>query len=147
MTRRTNNKKNLASERFGLQILMRDDPRMLQPTLSEKKKVLEICKLPNLYLRSFDLIKLHVGNFAEVNSLEDFTLIEVKVTRATLPNFPKGFFFGMTENEEKLLKDLGNSFLLCLLALSETGANYKFLNYDELKLLIRTKRIQYQINL
>ena len=147
MTRRTDNHKNLASEKFGLQILMRDDPKLLQPTLSEKKKILEICKLPNLYLRSFDLIKLHVGDFAEVNSIKDFTLIEVKVTRAMLPNFPKGFFFGMTENEEKLLKELGNSFLLCLLALSESGTNYKFLNYDELQLLIRTKRIQYQINL
>ncbi len=147
MTRRTDNQKNLASEKFGLQILMRDDKRIMQPTLSEKKKVLEICQLPNLYSRSFDLIKLHVGDFAEVVSKEDFTLLEVKVTRTKLPNFPKGFFFGMTENEEKLLKDLGNSFLLCLLAISETDAKYKFLNYDELKSLIRTKRIQYQINL
>jgi hypothetical protein len=147
MTRRTDNKQNLASESFGLEMILSKDPYLLKPTLMQKKKVLEICNLPNLYRRSFDLIRLNVDDFSKVESIEDFVLIEVKVTRKTLPNFPKGFFFGMTENEEKLLKELSNSFLLCLVSIADSHLKYEFLNYEQLQSLIRTKRVQFQITL
>jgi hypothetical protein len=63
MTRRTNNRQNLASESFGLEMILSKDPHLLQPTLMQKKKVLEICNLPNLYRRSFDLIRLNLALF------------------------------------------------------------------------------------
>jgi len=147
MTRGTNNRQNLASESFGLEMILSKDSRLLQPNLMQKKKVLEICNLPNLYRRSFDLIRLNVDDFSKVKSVEDFALIEVKVTRKALPNFPKGFFFGMTENEEKLLKELGNSFFLCLVSIADFQLQYEFLNYEQLQSLIRTKRVQFQITL
>lgn len=46
MTRRTNNRQNLASESLGLEMILSKDPHLLQPTLMQKKKVLEICNLP-----------------------------------------------------------------------------------------------------
>lgn len=147
MTRKTDNQKNLTSERSGLEMLIALHPKMVQPTLVQKKRILQICNLPNLYLRSFDLIELKVADFADIQSSKDFVLIEVKVTEKYLPNFPKGFFFGMTKNEENLMIELGDGFLLCLISVNELNSTFKFLNYEQLQSLIRTKRIQYQINL
>lgn len=70
-----------------------------------------------MYLRSFDLIELKVDDFADIQSSKDFVLIEVKVTGKFLPNFPRGFFFGMTKNEENLIIELGDAVLLCLVPL------------------------------
>lgn len=147
MTRKTDNQKNLTSERSGLEMLIALHPKMIQPSLVQKKRILQICNLPNLYVRSFDLIELKVADFADIHSIKDFVLIEVKVTGKFLPNFPRGFFFGMTKNEENLMIELGDSFLLCLVSVNESNSTFKFLNYEQLQSLIRTKRIQYQINL
>ena len=147
MTRKTDNIKNLASEKLGFEMLLEHYPKIVQPSLVQKKRILEVCNLPNLYLRSFDLLEMKVADFADVKSTKDFVLIEVKVTRKFLQNFPKGFFFGMTENEENLMRELGDSFLLCLVSVTESNFDHKFLNYEQLQTLIRTKRIQYQINL
>lgn len=147
MSKSPNNKQNLASEQVGLAFIIESDPRIFEPTLDQKKKLLEICNLPNLYIRSFDLVRLNVREFSEIKTKNDFSLIEVKVTRKYLPNFPKGFFFGMTKNEEDLLRDLGDTFQLCMASVHENGSNVFMLEYRELNSLIKNKRIQYQINL
>ena len=147
MSNRPNNELNLASEQVGLSHVINSDPKIFQPNLDQKRKLLDICNLPNLYIRSFDLVILKVDEFSEVKDKRDFSLIEVKVTRKYLPNFPKGFFFGMTKNEEDLLRDLGETFQLCLVSIHEKGSHILMLGIDDLNSLIKNKRIQYQINL
>ena len=141
------NERNLESESNGLHHLLNSDPLLIKPTLEEKRSLLEILEYPKKYTRSFDLVKLNVDDFSQVHSKKDFVLIEVKVTRTKLPNFPKGFFFGMTENEENLLRDLEGFFLLCLISIHPESLDWRYFTYTDLQSHIQTKRIQYQINL
>ncbi len=147
MAKVPHNERNLESESNGLHHLLNSDPRLIKPTLEEKRSLLEILEYPKKYTRSFDLVRLNVDDFNQVHSKEDFVLIEVKVTRAKLVNFPKGFFFGMTENEESLLRDLEGCFLLCLISINPESLEWKYLTYTDLQIHIKTKRIQFQINL
>ena len=147
MTKNAHNEANLLSEDSGLRILMAADPRLVAPTLEEKKKLLSHLKYPTIYTRSFDLVKLNVDSLEMVNTKNDFILIEVKVTSKKLEDFPRGFFFGLTQNEETLLKELDGSYLLCLVSIHPETQKSIYLNYDALQDRIRNKRIQYQINL
>jgi hypothetical protein len=147
MAKVPHNERNLESESSGLHHLLNSDPRLIKPTLKEKRSLLEILEYPNKYTRSFDLVRLNVDNFSQVKSKEDFVLIKVKVTRAKLVNFPKGFFFGMTENEENLMRDLEGYFLLCLISINPESLEWKYLTYTDLQNHIKTRRIQFQINL
>lgn len=141
------NKKNLISETEGLDYLKEADKALITPTLVQKKILLSLVNLPNIYSRSFDLVKLKVSSFEEVRSSRDFLLVEVKVTKKYLANFPKGFFFGMTQNEDNLLKELEGIFVMCLVSVNETLSSHVYLNHSGLQGLIKNKRIQYQINL
>lgn len=147
MAKNSHNKTNLESEKSGLKILMADDPRLFVPTLEEKKLLLSHLNYPTIYTRSFDLVRLNVETMEMVKSKNDFVLIEVKVTSKKLVDFPKGFFFGFTMNEEKLLKELQGSFLLCLVSIHPDSQKSIYLDFDGLNNRIRNKRIQYQINL
>lgn len=141
------NKSNLESENKGLKKLLDEDPQLVIPSLQEKKLLLSFLNCPTIYTRSFDLVRLKVERLEMVKSREDFTLIEVKVTSKKLVNFPAGFFFGLTKNEETLLKDLSGSFLLCLVSIHPESEQSIYLDYEGLNSRIRNKRIQYQINL
>lgn len=79
--------------------------------------------------------------------LEDIIFVELKTTKKYLPNNPKGFFFGATENEFNFGKILGDKFLFCFVTLNEKAPSFVLLSIDELDKIIRNKRIQYQINL
>jgi len=79
--------------------------------------------------------------------LEDIIFIELKTTKKYLPENPKGFFFGATENEFNFGKILKDKFLFCFVTLNEKGSSFVLLSIDELDKIIRNKRIQYQINL
>jgi hypothetical protein len=74
-------------------------------------------------------------------------LIELKCTRAFLPNNPKGFFFGATQNEFDFGERLGEKFRFCFVCLNEQSLSHALLSVPELEQIIRTRRIQYQINL
>ena len=147
MAKVPHNERNLESESNGLSHLLNSDPRLITPTREQKTLLLEILEYPKKYTRSFDLVRLNVDGFSAVKSKEDFVLIEVKVTRTKLPNFPKGFFFGMTENEENLLRELEGFFLLCLISIHPESLDWRYFTYTDLQSHIQTKRIQYQINL
>jgi hypothetical protein len=82
-----------------------------------------------------------------VKSRKDFVLIEVKVTSKKLVEFPSGFFFGLTKNEETLLQGLEGTFLLCLVSIHPESRKSIYLDHYALTGLIKNKRIQYQINL
>jgi hypothetical protein len=145
--RKPNNLQNLASERRGLTFLLQEDLGLVIPSREQKRRLLLILNLPTKLSRSFDLVQLKVPTVEQVTSKDDFILIEVKVTEKELPDFPKGFFFGMTKNEEDLMRNLGNSFRLCLLSIHPRSQKYILLDYFDLESRIKTKRIQYQINL
>jgi hypothetical protein len=117
------------------------------PALEERRNLLKLIGVSSKFIRTFDAVKLRVPTIGKVKNGKDFELIEVKVTHACLPQFPAGFFFGMTENEEMLLKVLEPNFKLCLVSLAPGNLTHALLSCSELRQLIKTKRIQYQINL
>jgi hypothetical protein len=147
MSSTPNNLQNLSSENDGLKYLINQDSSLIVPTLDQKKKLLRIVGKPNIYSRSFDLVRIKASNFDSISSTDDFELVEVKVTKKYLKDFPKNFFFGMTQNEDLLLKELDGIFTLCLVSIHETKPCHIFLTHKDLELLIKNKRIQYQINL
>jgi hypothetical protein len=147
MAKSAQNTTNLESENSGLKLLMLNDSRLVVPTLEEKKLLLSYLDYPTIYTRSFDLVRLNVKSIDLVKNKKDFVLIEVKVTSKKLINFPTGFFFGLTKNEETLLQDLEGSFLLCLVSIHPETQQSIYLNYEGLNERIRNKRVQYQINL
>jgi len=147
MTSIPNNTKNLISESDGTDYLLKFNKNLIKPTLEQKKQLLELVNVPNIYIRSFDLVRLKVPNFDSIITKNDFELIELKVTRKYLKNFPKGFFFGMTQNEDNLLKDLDGVFFICLVSINEIATSHIFLSHSGLHSLIKNKRIQYQITL
>ena len=75
------------------------------------------------------------------------TLIELKTTQKCLPECPKGFFFGATENEFELARQLGDQYRFCFVCLHPDSPGFSLVSEAELQALIRTKRTQYQINL
>jgi hypothetical protein len=147
MGKEPHNRSNLESEGQGLSMLLEEDSRLMIPTLEEKKFLLAILDYPNIYTRSFDLVRLNVNSFALVKSRKDFVLVEVKVTSKKLVDFPTGFFFGLTKNEESLLQGLEGTFLLCLISIHPDSRKSIYLDYQGLSVRIKHKRIQYQINL
>lgn len=147
MGKEPHNQSNLDSEGKGLNMLLEEDSRLVIPTVAQKKLLLSILDYPNIYTRSFDLVRLNVDSFESVKSSKDFVLIEVKVTSKKLVDFPTGFFFGLTKNEESLLQRLKGTFLLCLVSIHPESQKSIYLDYDALIARIKNKRIQYQINL
>ena len=58
-----------------------------------------------------------------------------------MPHNPKGFFFGATENEFNLAKRLGDGYI------HKDSLSHALLTLTELEKIIKTKRIQFQINI
>ena len=79
--------------------------------------------------------------------LEGIELLEIKATKKKLPNLPYGFFFGATKNEFDLGELLGDRYRFCLVCLHPDTLGFVTLTPSELDPLVRSKRIQYQINL
>jgi hypothetical protein len=141
---------NYGREKRGCELL-RDEVGGLKgfylPTRAEKLKIIEVLGISKGFAATFDALRLNVGSFEEIRSARDFDLLEMKVTDKYLPNFPAGFFFGMTENEEMLLKVFKGKYFLCLVSLNPQNPKHCLVDWDELKKRTQQKRIQYQINL
>jgi hypothetical protein len=138
---------NRRREKRGFEFLKAAIPGFYVPTSGEKDKLLEILGISPRFKQTFDAIRLHVGRFADVQSAKDFDIIEIKNTDAYLPRLPQGFFFGMTENEEMLLKVFEGKYFLCLVCLHKDSPGHALVSWKELQKLIQNKRVQYQINL
>jgi hypothetical protein len=138
---------NKKTEKLGLLYLQSKETGIVLPNLQERKHLLKLIGVSDKFKRTFDAVKLKVASIDAVTNGADFELIEVKVTDKHLPSFPAGFFFGMTENEEMLLKVLEPNFKLCLVSLAPPEPSHRLLTYTDLQQLFRNKRIQYQINL
>lgn len=142
---------NNRTEKAAIDYLMEADVGFLNPSAGSRKRILEILELPKTFSRAFDLIRVpgRINSESEitVEDRDSITLVELKTTQKHLPECPKGFFFGATENEFNLAKLLGDRYLFCFVCLHPESAGFHLLSLAELEPLIRTKRTQYQINL
>lgn len=144
---------NNVTEKEGVLYLLDNYTGFFKIDLETKKELLDLLKIDRRYLQSFDLIYLPDMIDKKVNSefiktyLEDIIFVELKTTKKYLPENPKGFFFGATENEFNFGKILKDRFLFCFVTLNEKAPSFVLLSIEELDKIIRNKRIQYQINL
>jgi hypothetical protein len=144
---------NNVTEKEGVNYLIENHTGFFKIDLETKKDLLNKLEISHKYLQAFDLIFVPELVGQVVNShfietyLEDIYLVELKTTKKFLPENPKGFFFGATENEFNFGELLGNRFRFCFVCLNEKSFSYVMLTLDELEQIIRNKRIQYQINL
>ena len=144
---------NNVTEKEGINYLIDNHTGFFKIDLATKKELLDLLQIEHRYLQAFDLIhipKLVGKEFksTEIQTyLEDIILIELKTTKKYLPENPKGFFFGATENEFNFGKILGDKFRFCFVSLNEKGCSYALLSLEELEVRIKNRRIQYQINL
>ena len=138
---------NRKREKRGFDVLAKSIPGFYVPSSAEKDSLLRILGISPRFKQTFDAIRLYVPAFSQVMSAKDFDLIEVKTTDKCLPDLPRGFFFGLNENEEMLLKVFEGKYFLCLVCLHERAPGHALLSWQELQSLVQHKRIQFQINL
>ena len=141
--------KNNKTENSAVDFLLLSDNRFRQPTKEERKELLIRLGLPTTFARAFDLVMLPKADYVDILKvpLEEIILIELKTTQKKLPENPHGFFFGATENEFKLADKLGEQYRFCFISLHSESKSFALLTSNELILKIKTKRLQYQINL
>lgn len=146
-------RKNVATEKEGIRYMESLNQGFFFVDKDERKRILELLDQPKNFARSFDMIQIPrlAGETLSIETIEthidEVTLIELKCTRALLPNNPKGFFFGATQNEFDFGERLGNKFRFCFVCLNPKSLSHALLSVPELEAIIRTRRIQYQINL
>ena len=142
---------NNRTEKAAIDYVMAADKTLLNPSRDSRKRILELLELPPTFARAFDLIQVpgHVNSEAEITAADSssITLIELKTTQKFLPDSPKGFFFGATQNEFDLAERMGRQFRFCFVCLHPDSLGYHLVTLSELNRLIRTKRTQFQINL
>lgn len=143
----TDHPANRRREKRGFDQLASEIPGFYVPTAKEKDRLLELMGISRRFKQTFDAIRLLVPRFQDVHSARDFDLLELKTTDKHLPRLPEGFFFGMTENEEMLLKVFEGKYFLCLVSVHPDSQTHCLLSWPQLKRLLQNKRIQYQINL
>ena len=142
---------NNKSEKEAIEFLMKSDSKFISPDKVSRKKLLEVFNIDPKYARAFDLLLIpghtNLEEVIELESLENVTFVELKTTKKKLPNLPKGFFFGATQSEFDVAELLGDRYLFCFVSLHPETMKYVLISLHELNKIIRTKRIQYQINL
>ncbi len=142
---------NNKTEKRAVEYLLGSDTNLLIPDTAGRKKILELLGLPKKYSRAFDLFYapgfMQNGEEIFIADPKQITLIELKTTEKYLPQNPKGFFFGVTANEFELAEKLGDQYKFCFVSLHQDSSGHVMLTLDELKKLILTQRVQYQINL
>lgn len=146
-------RKNNATEKEGIQYMESLNAGFFFVNRDERKRILELLDQPKNFARSFDMVLVPrlAGAALSIEAIEthidEITLIELKCTRAFLPNNPKGFFFGATQNEFDFGERLHDKFRFCFVCLNPASLSHATLTVPELETKMRTKRIQYQINL
>lgn len=142
---------NNITEKEAINYLLSKDERFINPTKESRKIIMELLNIETKYSRAFDLIIVEGHTNKEENIILDntktITLIELKTTKKRLPNLPKGFFFGATEREFQLAEILGEGYQFCFISLHQDSIGFKLMSLDELNGKIKTKRVQFQINL
>jgi hypothetical protein len=144
---------NNITEKEGINYLIQYHVGFFKIDLATKKILLDKLGKDHRFLQSFDLIYIEnlknqtiTTQTIEAN-LEELILVELKTTKKYLPENPKGFFFGATENEFNFAEIMGENFRFCFVSINEKGSSFAMLKLNELNQKIKNKRIQYQINL
>lgn len=142
---------NNKSEKEAISFLTSVDSNFLNPDKNSRKVIMELLGIDKKFSRAFDLIMIpghtYLEQIIDLKKIDDLVLIELKTTKKKLLNLPSGFFFGATESEFSLAKQLGNRYQFCFVSLHPESKKFKLMTLDELNKKIKTKRIQYQINL
>ena len=140
-------------EKDGIEFMKRNRTGYFSVDSKERKHILDMLGQPHSFARAFDMIYIptYEGSIVTQDTIDthidEITLIELKVTRKYLPENPKGFFFGATQNEFDFGGMLQDKFRFCFVSLHERGSSHVLLTVAELEAMIRNRRIQYQINL
>lgn len=142
---------NNVSEKEALQFLINSDINFINPSKESRKEIMELLSIDKKHKKAFDLVLIpghtNLESVIELKQTDDITLVELKTTKKKLPNNPTGFFFGATQSEFDLATKLGDKYKFCFVSLHPESLSYKLMTLEELNKIIRTKRIQYQINL
>ena len=142
---------NNKSEKEALTFLIESDINFLNPDKESRKIIMELLGIEKKFSRAFDLILIpghtNLDQVIKLKKVEDIVLIELKTTKKKLVNLPTGFFFGATESEFSLAKQLGKQYKFCFVSLHNESKSFVLLTLEELNKVIKNKRIQYQINL
>tara|TARA_R110000868_G_scaffold411104_1_gene701817 strand:- start:1800 stop:2270 length:471 start_codon:yes stop_codon:yes gene_type:complete len=144
---------NNVTEKQGINYLVEEQTGFFKIDKLMKKELLDKVNIPHNFLQSFDMVYIPKLKGIEFDKdyiethLDEILFIELKTTKKYLPENPKGFFFGATENEFNFGKLLGDRFRFCFVCLNEKSPSYVLLTIEELERIIRNRRIQYQINL
>ncbi len=142
---------NNKSEKEALAFLVESDINFLNPDKESRKIIMDMLHIDKRFSRAFDLILIpgytNLEQVIKLNKIEDIILVELKTTKKKLSNLPSGFFFGATESEFDLARQLGNRYKFCFVSLHNESRGFALLTLEELNNIIKTKRIQYQINL
>lgn len=143
---------NNRTENVGLQHLLDSEPEWFVPDSKSRRAILDSLGLEKRFSRAFDLVWVKGRRRSDDDASmtvtpANITLIELKTTRKRLPDNPRGFFFGATDNEFQLAQQLGDAFRFCFVCLHPETRSHALVSYRDLQDLIKVKRIQYQINL
>jgi hypothetical protein len=142
---------NNRTEKAAVDYLLGVDSRYRTLDAASRGALLDRLGIGRSFSRAFDLVRLpeESRNSPEmaIADVDELVLVELKTTRKRLPELPKGFFFGATENEFELARRLGDRFRFCFVCLHPETPGSCLLTLGELEARIRTRRIQYQINL
>jgi len=144
---------NNRTEKAGIEYLIANETGFFYVDSDTRKAILEMLGLPRTFARAFDMIYIprYAGKIVTEEviqaHLDEILLVELKTTRKYLPENPKGFFFGATQNEFDFGERLGDKYRFCFVCLHPDSLSHAMLSVPELEAILRTKRIQYQINL
>lgn len=144
---------NNRTEKAGIDYLISNETGFFYVDSETRKLILGMLGLPMTFARAFDMIYIprYAGKIVteEViqTHLDEILLVELKTTRKFLPENPKGFFFGATQNEFDFGERLGDKYRFCFVCLHPDSLSHAVLSVPDLEQIIRTRRIQYQINL
>lgn len=142
---------NNKSEKEAIEYVISQNNNFILPDKNSRKMLLNLFGIDQKYIRAFDLILIsghsNIEEIIEFKSLDEVTFIELKTTKKKLPNLPKGFFFGATQSEFEIAEQLGDQYKFCFVSLHEESLGFELLTLNALSEIIRSKRIQYQINL
>jgi hypothetical protein len=142
---------NNKTEKRGIDLLLESDSQFLLPTKEGRKQIMEVLNIDKKYSRAFDLFILpgHTNSEKEITleQADDIILVELKTTEKYLPDLPKGFFFGATQNEFDLAEQMKDRYKFCFVSLHPDSQKFELLTVKELDKIVINKRVQFQINL
>ena len=141
---------NNSTEKEALEYLLHIDNHFILPDKESRISLMQMFDIDQRFSRAFDLVYLKDSqreNSITLENKDSVTFIELKTTKKNLPNNPRGFFFGATKNEFDLAELLGDKYKFCFVSLHKESLSHVTLSLQELEGMIKTKRIQYQINL